>query len=133
MVDAVHTALSGLQANTERVRVAANNIANAGNIGALDPTDGPAPYTPQDVVAIADPLGGVQAQVIARDPAYVPAPDANSPYANDQGVVAVPNVDLAEEIVDLNLAKTAYAANALALRVAGEMQDELLKSFDERV
>lgn len=133
MVDAISVALSGLKANTTKVGVHANNIANAGNIGARRPEGGPAPYTPQDVVMIADALGGVQTRVTDRDPAFVLAPDPGSAYADDNGVVAVPNVDMATEIVGMNIAKNSYAANAAVIKVASAMQDEVMRLVDKRV
>lgn len=41
--------------------------------------------------------------------------------------------DMITDIVDLKSAEHAYSANAAVMRVAGEMQDELLKAFDETV
>lgn len=131
MVDAINIAISSLQANGERIRAAANNIVNAGTVGAIDPADGPAAYAPQDVVAVADPLGGVQTRNIARDPATEIAYSPNSPYANTDGAVAVPNVDLATEIITMKLAEISYRASLDIIKVAGKMQDEMLKTFDE--
>lgn len=133
MVDAISIAVSSLQANGERIRGAANNIVNAGTVGALDPVDGPAAYTPVDVVAIADRQGGVQTRDVPRNPATFSTYDPNSPYANADGVVAAPNVDMASEIITLKLAETAYRASLDVIKVAGKMQDELLKTFDETV
>jgi flagellar basal-body rod protein FlgC len=133
MVDAINIAVSSLQANGERIRGAANNIVNAGTVGALDPADGPAAYTPVDVVAVADPLGSVLTRTIERNPATTTAYDPNSPYANADGAVAVPNVDLASEIVTMKLAEISYRASLDIIKVAGKMQDELLNTFDEKV
>jgi flagellar basal-body rod protein FlgC len=133
MVDAINIALSGLQLNTERVRVGANNIVNAGTVGALDGADGPAPYTPQDVIATANAAGGVQSRVIDRKPAYVPGFDPNSSYSNEDGLVGVPNVDLADETVRMKMAEISYRASLKVIQTAEKMQDALLQSFDERV
>lgn len=133
MVDAINIALSGLNANTERVRVSANNIANAGTTGALDPAAGNAPYTPQDVVATSNGAGGVSTNVVDRQPAYVPAYDPNSPNANADGLVGVPNVDLATEIITAKTAEIAYRASLKVIKTAENMQDSLLKTFDEKV
>ena len=133
MVDAINIALSSLQANTERVRVSANNVANAGTTGALDPATGRAAYTPQDVVAVTDGSGGgVQTRVVDRNPATVAAYSPNDPNANEEGMIAVPNVDLADEAVKFKLAETSYKAALDVIKVAGKMEDELLKTFDEK-
>ena len=134
MVDAISISISSLKTNAVRAGVAANNIANMGSGGAVTP--GPrdrTPYTPQDVVAIADPLGGVQARVVDRDPATVRVYDPGSVDANADGLVALPNVDLATESVNLMTARAAYAASAAVIRVAGDMRDDLLSMVDRRV
>lgn len=134
MVDSVSISVSALRANAIKAGVAANNIAGASAVGPATPNDdGPSAYTPQDVVMVSDGLGGVTATVQNRDPATVPAYDPNSPYADDTGMVAVPNVDLASEMVDLTLAKTAYAASLKALQMVQEMDDALFKAVDKKV
>lgn len=134
MVDAISTSLSALKASSEKVRVGANNIANAGTIGTPGVTSGRnAAYTPQDVVNVADPIGGVHTRVVDRDPATSLAYDPNAPQADANGYIAVPNVDLASEIVGLKQADIAYRASLDVIKVAGKMQDELLKTFDEEV
>ncbi|HPF79179.1 MAG TPA: hypothetical protein PLF01_07815 [Alphaproteobacteria bacterium] len=40
---------------------------------------------------------------------------------------------LIEDIVDIKTAETAYKANLKTLQVAGDLTDELLKSFDREV
>lgn len=132
MVDAINISLSGLAASSARVRTAAHNIANAGTVGATDPAQGPAAYTPQDVVATAVPGGGVQTRVVDRDPAHVTAYDPNSPVADEKGQVAVPNVDFATELIDAKVAELAYRASAAVIKTADQMQESLLKTFDER-
>lgn len=134
MVDAINTSLSALRASSEKVRVSANNIANAGTLGTPGENGAVSGgYTPQDVVAVADPIGGVQTRVIDRDPANTLAYDPLSPQANADGLVAVPNVDLVSEIVNIKQADLAYRASLDVIKVAGKMQDELLKTFDETV
>jgi flagellar basal-body rod protein FlgC len=132
MVDAIGAAVSALGVNARKIGVSANNIANMGSIGGTSPDAGPAAYTPQDVVSIADPTGGVTSRVIDRDPATVTAYDPNSPYADDKGQVAVPNVDLAEEVVGMKLADIAYRASLKVIQTASNMQKELLRRFDEK-
>jgi flagellar basal-body rod protein FlgC len=54
-------------------------------------------------------------------PAYSPGYDPSAPLANAQGMVAVPNVDLATAVVDQITAMQSYKANADAFRAAEEM------------
>ena len=54
-------------------------------------------------------------------PAYSPGYDPSAPLANSQGLVAVPNVDLATAVVDQITALQSYKANADVFRTAEEM------------
>ncbi|MBP7721131.1 MAG: hypothetical protein KA155_01200 [Alphaproteobacteria bacterium] len=42
-------------------------------------------------------------------------------------------VELAEEIVKMKIAETSYKANLMTIRVAEDMEKELLRTFDEKV
>jgi flagellar basal-body rod protein FlgC len=134
MVDAVSVSLSALRANGIKAGVAANNIASAQATGAVNPGPGDrTAYTPQDVVMVSNASGGVNATVAPRDPATVLAYDPNALEANDDGLIAVPNVDLASEIVDLQFAEAAYKASLAVLKTVRDMDEDLLSTFDERV
>ena len=133
MIGAISTALSGLVAASKKVEAGANNIANLSTAGALDPADGPAPYSTQITTQTANESGGVSANITTRDPGFVTAYAPDSPFANAKGEIGVPNTDLAEEAVNLKIAQTAYKANIATLKTAGEMSDELLSIFDKKV
>jgi flagellar basal-body rod protein FlgC len=125
MLSAVSTALSGLAVATLRLNVAANNIANAQSAGALPGTPGPAPYTPLQVVQ-SEGASGTAADTEPVDPAYIPAFDPQSPDANAQGLVAMPNIDLTQEIVQLTTAQQSYAANLKTLQTGLSTTGRLL-------
>jgi flagellar basal body rod protein FlgC len=108
MMNTIGIALSGLLGAAKKAEASANNIANMHTTGHLDGTT-PAPYN------------------------AVTATSQSTPFANNQGYVGTPTVDLAEEAVNLSIAEAAYKANLAVLRTADEMQDELLKSFDREV
>lgn len=133
MIGAIQTALSGLLAATKRVETSANNIANANTAGALDEADGPLPYSAQTVVQKTGENGGVVAEVTTKDPGFSAAYDPDSPLANNDGFVGAPNVNLAEEAINLKLAEVAYKANLATIQVASELSEELLNTFDEEV
>ena len=126
------TALSGLQAASARVAASANNIANVSTAGSLD-EGGKEPYTPVDVVQSTTSTGGVKADFQERDPATYEAYDPSASYANEEGLVAAPNVALEEELVNLNIAKHAYEANLAVIKTAKELDEALFESFDEKV
>ena len=135
MIKAIQIALSGLQAASSRVAASASNIANLSTSGALDPADGPPPYQAVTSVqsTVTDQSGeslGVRSSVIPTNRPSVAAYDPGSPFANTDGLIGVPNVDLAEEAVNLQIARTAYKANLKTIQTASEMQNELLNVFD---
>jgi len=132
MIGAISTALSGLAAAAKRVDAAASNIANISSSGALEEVDGPAPYSALTTVQTTGPGGSVQATNVAKEPGFVPAFDSGSSFANADGLVGVPNVDLAEEAVNLKLAETAYRASLSVIKTADELSKELLRTVDER-
>ncbi|WP_448189426.1 flagellar basal body rod protein FlgC [Azospirillum sp. sgz301742] len=134
---ALNTALSGMTAASRRLDASASNTANARTTGPL-PADGnlaavqstPAsgsPYAPVQTVNTAQPTGGVRASLAPVSPALFAEYQPDSPDASADGMVAAPNVDLAQETVQQMLASTTYKANAKAAQTA----DEMLKSvFD---
>ena len=52
--------------------------------------------------------------------------DPTAPYADSQGMVARPNVDLASEIIQQILARYSFAANAQVVRADTKMTAALL-------
>ncbi len=135
MIGVISSALSGLLAASKRAEAGASNIANLQTTGALeaDKQTENAPYRALAVEQTAGQDGTVRAQIVAKEPGYVPAYDPDSPFANEDGLVAAPDVNLAEETVSLKLAETAYKANVGVLETAEEMSDEILRVFDEDV
>jgi flagellar basal-body rod protein FlgC len=133
MIGAISTALSGLLAAGKRVEAGADNIANAFTAGSLDPENPNQPYQARTTIQTAQESGGVTATNVPKNPGIVNAFAPDSPFANEDGLVAAPNVDLAEEAVNLKLAEIAYKANIATLKTASEMAEELDRLFDERV
>jgi flagellar basal-body rod protein FlgC len=123
-------ALSGLSAASLRLRVSASNVANASSSGPLPGTAAsagfPAAYTPQRVDQVEQAGGGTSAGVGAVSPATVTVFDPTAPYADSEGMVASPNVDLAGEIVQQMMARISFAANAQVVRADARMTASLL-------
>ncbi len=130
MINAIQTALSGLTAASKQANASASNIANQQTAGSLE-EGGQAPYTPRDVARTADANGGAAATTVSRNPPFVPAYDADSPFADENGIIGLPNVDLATEIVNLNLSEIAYKANLKALQAASDLSNELFRIIDK--
>jgi flagellar basal-body rod protein FlgC len=133
MIGAISTALTGLLAASKRVEASASNIANASSAGSLDPSSPNQPYQALTTVQTANDTGGVTATNIPKSPGFVNAFAPDSPFANSEGLVGAPDVDLASEAVNLKLAEITYKANIETLKTAGEMSNELLNIFDKRV
>lgn len=133
MINPLSLGLSGLMAAAKKTQVGSSNIANADTAGALDPRNGPKPYEALEtsVTSVAD--GGVRAVAVTRTPGFVPSYAPDSPYADSEGMIGVPNVNLDEELVNLKAAEQAYKANAQVIRAAKDMSDELLTALDKKV
>jgi flagellar basal-body rod protein FlgC len=123
-------ASSGLAAASLRLQVSANNVANALSTGPLPdaPNAGnfPPAYAPERVDQVAATGGGTSATVGTVTPSFVPQYDPTAPFANANGQVAAPNVDLANEAVQQIVARYAFAANAKVIQTASEMMKTLL-------
>ena len=132
MIGAISTALTGLAAASKKVEASASNIANMGSAGSLDPASPNQPYQALTTVQTANGAGGVTATNIPKTPGFVNAYAPDSPFANAEGMVGAPNVDLAEEAVNLKIAEITYKANVSVLKTADEMAEELNSLFDEK-
>jgi flagellar basal-body rod protein FlgC len=134
-------ATSGLSAASLRLDVAANNIANALTTGPLPATSGsgapaggsssnnsnlPAVYVPLQVNQAAQSGGGTVATVSAVSPGFTAQSDPGAWFANQDGLVAAPNVDLASQFVQLLTAKYAFAANAKVVQSYADTTRSLL-------
>jgi flagellar basal-body rod protein FlgC len=121
-MSAVHAiALSGLNAATRRLEASASNIANSRTRGALPDAEGPAVYAPLEVQLAAQASGGVSATLAPSARAALLAYDPSASFANAQGYVAAPDVDLVGETVALAMASYEFAANLAVIRTADEM------------
>jgi len=130
MMDAVSIAVSGLTAQKQRLGATASNIANISTTGRVPGADPSAPastvYKPLRTTLTSLGGGGVQATVTPDENGYSVYYDPSSPQADENGLVAAPDIDLAAESVDLIETKAAFKANLGVLKVQEEMQDSLL-------
>jgi flagellar basal-body rod protein FlgC len=118
---------SALHAERIRMAVASQNIANANTTRGIDGK----PYQRQSVifesVLQAQQADGIPAQTvqiarIAKDqsaPRLVPMP--GHPDADENGMVAMPNVNSHEEMADMIVSSRAYEANLAVVRNARSM------------
>jgi len=126
-VTAANSASHGLFAQSTRMRVLSENIANADTTGK---TPGSDPYRRKtisfrDMVDDGDTGDGVDmvgVDKIARDEApfrteYMPG----HPAADDKGYVKIPNVDMLVELADMREASRAYTANTQVIKQVREL------------
>jgi flagellar basal-body rod protein FlgC len=123
------TAFSGLNAQSIRMKVIAENIANAQSTGK---TPGADPYR-RKTVSFSNVFDEAQsAAVVQVDQAGVdPSPFRvehmpGHPAANAQGDVKLPNVDMIVEMADMKEALRSYDANLQVIRQGREMMSSLV-------
>ncbi len=125
----IDIAVSGLRAETTRMNVIANNIANSNTT--KTPSGGP--YRRQEVILSTDEgISGVTVDQIAADMLtnFRRVHQPGHPDADKEGYVQMPNVDLPVEMINMITASRAYQANAAVLKRYEEMMNvaiELLK------
>jgi len=124
--------VSGLNAATRRIEVSASNVANRRSTGALPDATGAVPagaqtaYQPLQVNQTDAATGGTQTSVSTLSPPTVAVPDPQAPFANADGLVAAPNVDLAQEFIGQMIARYSYTANLATLKADDRMTKALL-------
>ena len=129
MQDSLQTALriaaSGLQAQSTRLRIVSQNIANAQSTGSISGAD---PYARQTVSFESEMDRTLGANVVAVKSIGVDASpfklehDPGNPAADENGMVKMPNVDVLTELADMREANRSYEAN---LQVAKQSADML--------
>lgn len=125
---------SGLTAQKLRMDVISQNIANA----EVTRTQNGSPYRRKMVVlnsidgsgsfkaaldkATEVKTNGVQVKQIVEDQsAFVPVHNPNHPDANEEGYVMLPNVNTAQEMIDMLGASRAYEGNVTAFNATKAM------------
>jgi flagellar basal-body rod protein FlgC len=133
---AIEASASALTAERMRIEVAVSNLANAESTRGADGR----PYRRRDVVLSAQAVDsfdatlgrasaiGVEVAAVVEDTAparrrYEPS----HPDADAEGYVAFPNVDPAEEMVDMVSAARAYQANLTAISLIRDLISRALE------
>lgn len=138
MINTIQIALSGLVASMKKLDASASNISNLSTVGSLE-EQGIDPYTPvtssQSTLVSHDGYNsfGVTSEITPKSNPYIPSYDPDSPYADKNGIIGVPNVNLAEEAINIKIAALTFKANASIIEKTSEMHEELINIFDEEV
>ena len=130
MINPLSTSLSGLMAASKKAAVTAENIANADITGSTDQSSPNQAYAAKTTQNVSTASGGVKAVILNRNPAFVPSYEPDSPFANAEGIVNSPNVNLDEELMNMKVAEQSYKANVTALKAGLQMQDTLQEMLD---
>jgi flagellar basal-body rod protein FlgC len=124
----LQTAASGMRAQTMRMRLSAENIANAG-VMASEP--GGDPYRRRVPILeskeIANGGLGVRIKGAFEDPSQFRVQyNPGHPAADTDGYVKMPNVDSLVEMMDLREASRAYEANLNMVEAARSLSSRTL-------
>lgn len=130
MIKAIGIALSGLDNASKRLSATASNIANASTVGSAN-GEGQAPYSPVTSIQKTNEAGGVNTTIVPSGKPFVPSYDPDSPFADENGIIGAPDVNLATEAINSIVAELSYKANIEVIKTAEDMGDELLDIFDK--
>ncbi|NBC49194.1 MAG: flagellar basal body rod protein FlgC [Gammaproteobacteria bacterium] len=119
---------SALQAQSQRMNVTASNLANANSVTGPEGE----PYRAKQVFfesLASNPkgIGGVRVREVQEDPApmrleYRP----DSPLADENGYVQMPNVEPVHEMVNMISASRSYQANVEVMNTSKQMISQTL-------
>ena len=120
-------AVSALKAQQARMRIVAENLANADSTAT---TKGGDPYRRQVPVFTTSKIDGATgvklAQVVPDQTAFTQEYDPSNPAADANGNVKRPNVDPLMETMDMRDAQRAYEANISVIENASAMTEKTL-------
>jgi flagellar basal-body rod protein FlgC len=131
---AMKVAGSGLEAQSTRLRIVSENIANARSTG---DTPGADPYRRKTITFGAEvdrnnDLTTVGVKKLGQDQGqFVEEYDPDSPAADQKGYVKMPNVNVLVEMADMREANRSYEANLQTIKQSRDLINstiEMLKS-----
>lgn len=124
LLDAIHISGSGMRAQSERLKVVSQNIANAESVGSVG---GTRPYRRQTITfanALDRETGVKMVKVTKVQPDrsdFDKRYDPNHPMADAQGYVLYPNVNPVLEMMDMREARRGYEANLNVIEASKSM------------
>ena len=128
-LSAIDVSATGMSAESLRMQVAANNIANANTTR----TENGEPFRRQNVIFAAamdnnsNQFAGVQVVGVREDPTpFEWVHNPSHPHADEDGNVLLSNVKIPNELVDLMTASRSYEANLRSVTIFKEMVEETL-------
>jgi len=124
MADGVYqVTLQGLATERARIDAANSNIANMNSVAST-----PAGvYQSQTVVATSGFSAQLQGYEVLREQKVKAVHQPDHPLSDMNGMVYMPDIDLANEMLRLNMASRAYEANIRAFNSIKEMNGKALE------
>ncbi len=124
----IDIAISGMRAQNRQMEIISSNVANAQTTEAGNGE----PYRRLEAAFKSDgTIGGVELdKIVADNSEFLKILDPGNPIADENGYVAMPNVNLPVEMMNLNIAARVYQANIATLKRYQQMMEttlELLK------
>jgi flagellar basal-body rod protein FlgC len=124
LVDALHISAAGMKTQGSRLRLIAENMANADSLGK---TPGADPYR-RKVMTFENELDRslglemVKVDSVVSDPSdFELRYEPNHPAADDKGYVKLPNVNTLIELSDMREAQRSYEANLKVIEASRTM------------
>ncbi|MDK1488508.1 flagellar basal body rod protein FlgC [Sinorhizobium sp. 7-81] len=124
LTSALKVSASGLQAESTRLRIVSENIANARSTG---DTPGADPFRRKTIsfAAEVDRTSGASLVEIQRlgtdDSNFNIEFDPGNPAADEKGMVKMPNVNVLIEMADMREANRAYEANLQTIKQSRDL------------
>ena len=133
MIDPLKASLeiagSGLDAQSTRLRIISENIANSQSTAAIAGGD---PYVRKTISFDTELDRGqgvelVRVKTIGNDPnPFRLEQDPGNPAADDKGFVKLPNVDVLVELADLREANRSYEANLQVAKQSSDLMNQTI-------
>lgn len=124
LVASMKVAASGLEAQSTRIRIVSENLANARSTG---DTPGADPYRRKTVTFVSELDRAVGASLVevdrlAEDESEFSAEfDPGNPAADEKGMVKLPNVNVLVEMADMREANRSYEANLQSIKQSRDL------------
>lgn len=124
LIASMKVAASGLEAQSTRIRIVSENLANARSTG---DTPGADPFRRKTVsfAAELDRATGAALVEVSRlgedETDFSTEFDPGNPAANEQGVVKLPNVNVLIEMADMREANRSYEANLQSIKQSRDL------------
>lgn len=128
LMDTMHISAAGMRAQSERLKIVSQNIANAEAVGTTNGSD--LPYRRQTISfknALDRETGATMVKVdkVGTDRSdFDKRYEPSHPYADAQGYVLYPNVNPIMEMMDMREARRGYEANLNVIEASKAMLNQ---------